>query len=218
MVTLTNVLKFIDLLDLSIRSFEAECGLSNGTITGSKNREVDLSIDNINKIVERYSTELSAKGFYVVDLTAFGKGKAILNSEEKKNLQGPLVNKETQPNPITKSIELKTASGKKVIIVPEGETEFQLLNAFLEERDKRIDDLIKDKDDLLKLLNSGLGDISKVQKAVFAMVRTGLEYEAAVASRGDKKKEAELLSSLTKLNNKNLKVDASEDSSIVLRK
>ena len=115
-------------------------------------------------------------------------------------------------------IELKTASGKPFHVKPDGADQIALLNAFLEERDKRIEELSKDKLDLMNLLNSGLGDISKIQKAIFAMVRTGLEYEAAVASRGDKKKEAEMLSSLTKLNHKNLEIDATVENSVALSK
>jgi hypothetical protein len=228
MVTLNNVLKFIDLMGLSVRSFERESGLSNGTITGSKGRGVDLSADNIDNIVERYSTELLEKGFQIIDLTAFGKGIAILSKEEKEEIDNPKSQAEiTKENP--KSIQLKTASGKKVIIIPEGETEFQLLNAFLEEREHlisvieiqtqaRISDLKENNDRLFKLCSSNLTELSKVQKAIFAMVRTGLEYEAAIASRGDKKKEVEMLNSLTKLNHKNLEIDATVENSVALSK
>src|ERR1043165_5585639 len=88
-------------------------------------------------------------------------------------------------------IELKTASGKTLKVKPEGRTEVSLLNAFLEERDRvidtkqeRITELTKDKEDLLKLLNSDLGDITKVQQAIFAMVRTLQQHEAVGTSAG----------------------------------
>lgn len=124
-----------------------------------------------------------------------------------------------------KPIKIKTANGEMIQVTPEGDSEINLLNAFLLERDRvidnkqdRIEELRKDKDQLFTLLNSGLKDLSKVQKATFAMVRTGLEYEAAIASQGDKTREAEMLNSLTKLNHKNLKVDAVAEKSVVLSK
>lgn len=122
-------------------------------------------------------------------------------------------------------IELKAANGEIIKVIPKEEDQIKLLNAFFLERDRvidnkqdRIEELIKDKDQLFRLLNSDLNDLSKVQKATFAMVRTGLEYEAAVASQGDKKREAEMLNSLTKLNHKNLKIDATKDIAVVLHK
>lgn len=122
-------------------------------------------------------------------------------------------------------IEVKSASGKQLSVHPDRESEVNILNAFLEERDRvievkneRINELSNDKTELFKLLNSGIADLSKVQKATFAMVRTGLEYKAAVASQGDKKKEAELLGSLTKLNHKNLKIDTVAEKAVVLSK
>lgn len=125
----------------------------------------------------------------------------------------------------TRPIQLKNADGEIVYVTPDGENNINLLNAFLLERDRvidnkqdRIEELRNDKVQLFKLLNSGLNDLSKVQKATFAMVRTGLEYEAAIASRGDKTKEAEMLNSLTKLNHKNLKIDAITEKAVVLNK
>ena len=128
-------------------------------------------------------------------------------------------------NDIIYFIELKTASGKIINVVPEGESEITLLNAFLEERDRvintkqeRIDELSKDKEELYKLLSSSLGDISTVQKAIFAMVRTLQQHEAVITSQGNKKREAEMLDTLSKLNGDNLKVDAKQDSAVVLHK
>lgn len=132
------------------------------------------------------------------------------------------INKEEK---IRTPIELKTANGEIIQVVPKEENQIKLLNAFFLERDRvidnkqdRIEELIKDKDQLYKLLNSDLKDLSRVQKASFAMIRTGLEYEAAIASQGDKKKEVEMLNSLTKLNHKNLKVDATKDIAVALQK
>lgn len=67
-------------------------------------------------------------------------------------------------------IELKTASGKTLRVKPEGETEVNLLNAFLEERDRvintikeekqaRIDELIKEKDNLNSIIKDYLAAI-----------------------------------------------------------
>lgn len=124
-------------------------------------------------------------------------------------------------------IELKTASGKTIQVKPEGESEITLLNAFLEERDRvietlkeekqaRIDELVKEKEALYKLLNSGLLDIAKVQQAIFAMVRTLQEHEAVITSSGNKKREVEMLNTLSKLNGDNLKIDAKQDNALVL--
>jgi Holliday junction resolvase len=126
-------------------------------------------------------------------------------------------------------IEVKTSSGKTLRIKSESKAEIELLNAFLEERERlisviesqteaRINDLKQNNERLYNILSSNLNEIQKVQKVIFAMVRTDQEYEAAIASRGDKKKEVDLLHSLTKLNNKNLKVDATKDNAIVLSK
>lgn len=122
-------------------------------------------------------------------------------------------------------IELKTASGKPIQVIPKGQTEITLLNAFLEERDRvidtkqeRIDELLNDKEKLYTLLNSSLGDITKVQQAIFAMVRTLQQHEAVMTMPGNKKREAEMLDTLSKLNGDNLKVDAKQDSAVVLHK
>ena len=126
-------------------------------------------------------------------------------------------------------IELKTASGKILKIIPEGKSEISLLNAFLEERDRvistinnekqaRIDELKQDKEDLIKLLNSNLGDISKVQQAIFAMVRSLQQHEAVKASSGNKKKEVDMLGTLSKLNGVNREIDARVDNALVLHK
>lgn len=230
MTTLNNVLKFIELKDISFRKFEAECGLSNGTLTGNKRNNVELSADNINKIVERYSTELKDAGYHIIDLSLVGGGMLILNTYEKNNLANSIgASFGKSSNEYDSKIEIKTAAGKTIQLMPEGATEIALLNAFLEERERlitvidkqseaRIDDLKQNSDRLYTLLNSGLNDLSKVQKAIFAMVRTGLEYEAAIASQGDKKREVELLNSLTKLNRKNLEVDAVTEKGVVLNK
>jgi transcriptional regulator with XRE-family HTH domain len=243
MKTLNNILKFIDLKGLSIRAFEKEVGLSNGTINNSLKRKADLSEENIEKIVEKYSKELRDYGFFIIDMTTMGGGKSIINKDEKEKNYGNVgkygtgfsIVEEThigygkEDSSTLPRIEIKTASGKKISVIAEGATEINLLNAFLEERERiikiiedqfeaRISELKENNDRLYNLLNSSLKDLSTVQKAIFAMVRTGLEYTAAVASRGDKKKEVELLSSLTKLNNKNLGIDATEDKSIVLHK
>lgn len=122
-------------------------------------------------------------------------------------------------------IELKTASGKEIKVKPEGQSEITLLNAFLEERDRvintkqeRIEELLNDKEKLYNLLNSSLGDITKVQQAIFAMVRTLQEHEAVMTSGGNKKREVEMLETLSRLNGRNLNRDAKVDNAVVLHK
>ena len=86
MITLNNLLKFIELKKYSVREFEAGAGLSNGTFNAAIKRNVDLSDGNIKKIVEKYSKELEEAGFIVTDLRAFGRdGYVIL---EPKSLVG----------------------------------------------------------------------------------------------------------------------------------
>ena len=76
---------FIENKKISIRQFEAEAGLSNGTLNETKKRSADLSSKNIEKISKRYADELLKAGFYILDLAAFGRpGElAILKQEEK---------------------------------------------------------------------------------------------------------------------------------------
>ncbi len=146
-----------------------------------------------------------------------------------ENNIGEMVVKE--PAPIY-FIELKTASGKAIKVNPENE--ITLLNAFLEERDRvideknqtintikeekqaRIDELKQDKEELYKLLNSDLNDISKATNLIFAMARTALQYHAHVASGGNPERENELLDSLSIRIGDNLKVDAKQDSAVSL--
>lgn len=128
-----------------------------------------------------------------------------------------------------KPLKIQTASGKTLSIQPEGSTEIELLNALLEERDlvintikeekqARIDELIQDKERLFNLISSSLGDISKVQQAIFAMVMTLQKHEAVITSQGNKKREAEMLDTLSRLNADNLKIDAKQDNAVVLRR
>lgn len=113
-------------------------------------------------------------------------------------------------------IELRTASGETIQILPEGKTEITLFNALLKERDRVIDILADDKEKYYNLLNSDLQDISKATNLIFAMARTALQYHAHVASGGNPEREQELLDSLSTRIGDNLKVDAKQDSAVSL--
>jgi transcriptional regulator with XRE-family HTH domain len=142
MRTLQNVLKFIDSKGLSIREFEESIGLSNSNISYYKGGNKELSADIIEKVVEKYSTELKAAGYSIIDLSSVGgKGKAIMNQEEKANLDKYGINFLEEPQvpyqingPV---IEIHTSSGKQSFNVPANKNEIKLLNALLAEKEER---------------------------------------------------------------------------------
>lgn len=67
------------------------------------------------------------------------------------------------------------------------------LNGLLAGEQARRNDAERFYDKLLEKLGSNLTDLSEGQTVLYSFVRTLLEYHAAIASRGDAKKEAELL-------------------------
>lgn len=67
------------------------------------------------------------------------------------------------------------------------------LNGLLAGEQARRNDAERFYDKLLEKLGSNLTDLSEGQTVLYSFVRTLLEYQAAIASRGDAKKEAELL-------------------------
>jgi hypothetical protein len=90
-------LSFIKLIGLSTREFERETKLSNGTISNAKSGKVPLSFENVEKIVDKYSTALKYFGFEVVHLAKYGKEDIlILGNEDEKELtnDAPLSAKE----------------------------------------------------------------------------------------------------------------------------
>jgi hypothetical protein len=146
MKTLQNVLKFIELKGFKTRVFEQEAGLSNGTLSKCFNRNAELSSENIDRIVEKFSTELIAAGFSIIDLSSVGgEGKAIMSQEEKANVIKygvsfieSTVNEPSIPYQISDSaIEIYTSAGKKSFNVPANKNEVVLLNALLAEKDER---------------------------------------------------------------------------------
>jgi uncharacterized phage infection (PIP) family protein YhgE len=83
MTSLDNILAFIEKKNISIRQFEAESELANGTLNENKKRGADLSSKNIEKISKRYGSELLDAGYYVLDLKSFGRdGYAIVKQVE----------------------------------------------------------------------------------------------------------------------------------------
>lgn len=121
-------------------------------------------------------------------------------------------------------IEIKSASGKLIQVKPDEQTNIPLLNALLEERDRvleernrtiekietqtqaRIDELIKEKENLNKILNKYLTDISSSLTDVkedaalgLAYQRAWVEYTAEEAAQGDKKKKDQVVLHMNKL-------------------
>lgn len=124
-------------------------------------------------------------------------------------------------------IEIKTASGKIIQIKPEGQTDIPLLNAFLEERDRvleernrtiekiesqsqaRIEELKKDKEELTSKLNSILERIYGGQQLALAYQKAWVDYEAEKAAKGDLKKKKEIQYKMGKLVDGIIQNDAS---------
>lgn len=192
---------------------------------GAIEKELEYSVNYIDQVLSKGGNKRFLKA-----IKKF-KNQILQKATSTNNIASVVAepNIEYQTENGYEGIEIKTASGKTLNILPEGKTEIGLLNAFLEERDRvittikdekqaRIDELKQDKEDLMRLLNSGLGDLSRVQQAIFAMVRTLQEHEAVMTSKGNKTREAEMLDVLSKLNGRNYNVDARQDSAVLLRK
>lgn len=178
MKTLQNVLKFIDSKGLSIREFEEKSGLSNSNISYYKNENKELSANIIEKIVEKYSTELIAAGYSIIDLSSVGgAGKAIMSQEEKANLDKYGINFIEEPQvpyqinaPV---IEIYTSSGKQSFNVPANKNEIRLMNALLaqnEERQKeteqRAERAEQDKEWLYSVVEKNLTTLLQVAKGI----------------------------------------------------
>lgn len=82
---------------------------------------------------------------------------------------------------------------------------------------QRAKELQADKERLFALLESNLGGLSKGQQVIYAFVRSLLQYDVVRASQGNKKKEVELLGSLDRLIEDNLKVDVIDDKAVSVR-
>jgi transcriptional regulator with XRE-family HTH domain len=131
-------------------------------------------------------------------------------------------------NNVAYFIELKTASGKPLRLLPEGQTEIELLNAFLEERDRvldernriidkietqtqaRIDELKKDKDQLTQKLNLTLEKIYTSQQVALGYQKAWVDYEAEKVAKGDQNKKKELMYKMGKLVDGMIENDASK--------
>jgi putative ubiquitin-RnfH superfamily antitoxin RatB of RatAB toxin-antitoxin module len=137
MKTLQNVLKFIKSKKLSLRKLERILGLTNGRINYYKSGEIELPDEIIEKIVEKYSTELIAAGYSIVYLSTIGgKGKAIMSQEEKANFDNIIYDPQVpyQVNP--PKIEIYTSSGKQSFNVA-NKDHIEVLNALLAEKEER---------------------------------------------------------------------------------
>jgi transcriptional regulator with XRE-family HTH domain len=178
MKTLPNVLKFIESKGLSIREFEENLGLSNATISYYKNGNKELSTEIIEKIVEKHSTELIGKGYSIIDLSSVGgMGKAILNQEEKANIDKygiHFIEDPRVPYQINlPSIEIYTSSGKESFKVPESKDEIKLMNALLAENKERQKDVEQraeraeqEKERLYSVIEQNLTTLLQVTKGI----------------------------------------------------
>lgn len=69
---------------------------------------------------------------------------------------------------------------------------------------------------LEEMMRSNFADIKYLQQVLYSYARTNLDYQAAVASRGDKKKEVELRDSLSKMLWDNSKKDPKNQNEVYL--
>lgn len=90
-------------------------------------------------------------------------------------------------------IELKTASGRTIQVKPEGLSEINLLNAFLEERDKAIDDLKTDKAKLQKTIDTNLSAMMQLLSALSRHDRAFHDTILRSLARLEGKKEVDLV-------------------------
>lgn len=133
--------------------------------------------------------------------TFYKKFNHLIN-KSTNDLQNSIVNEPESTYEIKSRsyvIEIKTASGKTLKVIPEGQSEIALLNAFLEERDRVLEErnriiekIEKSKDELFHILNSALGQIHDETHAALAYQKAWVRYEAERASGGDKQKENEI--------------------------
>jgi hypothetical protein len=147
---------------------------------------------------------------------------AISDNSEVKNVDGIVVLK----NEIV-LIEIKTASGKTLKIAPEGKTEIELLNAFLEERERiitekeqrqkdaeqRAEKSEDEKKELYKALAetratingvlttilTNLTDIKGDTHAGLAYQKAWVEFVAESEAKGDQKKKDQIKANMNKL-------------------
>ncbi|HEX6427962.1 MAG TPA: hypothetical protein VF008_09765 [Niastella sp.] len=90
-------------------------------------------------------------------------------------------------------IELKTASGKTLKVMPEGPGEVALLNAFLEERDRAIEDLMTDKTKLQNTIDSNLTAMMQLLSALSRHDRAFHETMLKSLARLEKRQENDLV-------------------------
>ena len=178
MKTLQNVIKFIDSKGLSKRELEENLGLSNSNLNYYLKENKELSLDIIDKIVEKYSTELITAGYSIIDLSSVGgAGKAIMNKEEKANLDKYGINfiEDAQvPYQINApAIEIYTSSGKQSFNVPTNKNEIILMNALLaqneerqKETEKRAERAEEDKERLYSVIEQNLTTLLQITKGI----------------------------------------------------
>lgn len=66
MNNLTNILNIIELMGMSDRSVEGELGIGKSTFYGLKKAGKDISIKNLEKFIEKYSSRFDEFGYDVV--------------------------------------------------------------------------------------------------------------------------------------------------------
>lgn len=98
MSSIDNILSFISKINASNREVEQACGLSNGTLSKAK-VSGEISSENLEKFLEKYSTALGKEGFLVVDFgPALNGAKVILTPDEKQEIEGIILGKEYSNN------------------------------------------------------------------------------------------------------------------------
>jgi len=110
-----------------------------------------------------------------------GKGKMLIEGKESKNENG------------TKYIKITTALGTTVQVTAEGQSEIALLNAFLEERDRAINDLQSDKINLQNTIDTNLTAMMQLLGALSRHDRAFHETMLKSLARIEKRQESELV-------------------------
>lgn len=99
----------------------------------------------------------------------------------------------TEKNGEVSVIEIKTASGKTIKVKPEGQNEITLLNAFLEERDRVINELQSDKEKLQNTIDTSLTALMQLLGALSRHDRAFHDTILKSLARLEGKKEVDLI-------------------------
>lgn len=185
MSSLSNILSFIELQNLSVRQFEKECGLGNGTLNENKTRGVDLSSKNVEKISLKFHSQLKQAGYHIINVNPFGREDfVIINKEEMKKLI-------EERNRIAHGVEIS------------GTVDYKGLYFEVAERERKA--LEEDKAYFKDLVKVNLTALVEQQLVIQSEVQAVHQWDAQLTASGDKEKEQDFLNHIQKLTADNLK-------------